>query len=153
MNFDDPDGKFSRFRNYVVFGFGQLASNKAIINGMKKWGKMTEIQARSYIIPGSGQRIIIVDAKDFSSLTSFANFPVSLNLNFNLVNAFELKNPSAIKKTGKGKDIFQVGVTMLGMIIRGHLAKFSEDPDDRNFSKVLLRVDQFEEEVYGGVSV
>jgi hypothetical protein len=39
------------------------------------------------------------------------------------------------------------------MIIRGHLAKFSEDPDDRDFSKVLKRVTQFEEEVYGGVSL
>jgi hypothetical protein len=140
--------------NYVVFGFGQLASNKAIINGMKTWGKMTEIQAKSYINPGSGPRIIIVDDfKDFFVSTSFANFPVSLNLNFNLVHAFETRKSSAIKKTGKGKDVFQVGVTMLGMIIRGHLAKFSEDPDDRDFSKVLKRVTQFEEEVYGGVSL
>jgi hypothetical protein len=168
MKFDDGD-KFPKLKNYLVFDFGQLASNNAVVNGMKKWGKMSSDQARSYIIPGSGPRIIIVDDKDDFISKSVINFPVSLNLKFSLVHAFEIKETlpqartrasdplasgpsSAVYMTGNGKRIYQVGLKLLELLIRGHLSKFSDELDDRDFSKVQKGLLAFEQEVYGGVT-
>ena len=158
MKFDDDENKFPKFAMYLVYDFGKLVSNKAIVNGMKKWGKMSSDVARSYIIPGSGPRIIIVD--DLFISKTVIDFPFSLNLSFDLVHAFEIKETlpqqgpgSAVFMTGNGKRIYRVGLQILEELIRGHLSKFSDEVDDRDFAKVLIRLEAFEQEVYGGVKV
>jgi hypothetical protein len=158
MKFNDPEGHFPKFKNYLVFDFGQLASNRAIVNGMQKWGKMSSDQAKSYIIPGSGPMIIVMDDKDFF-INQTVGFPTSLNLSFIQVHKFEIKETlppvgprSAVVMTGNGKRLYRVGLEILEALIRGHLSKFSDEVDDRNSSKVLMRLDAFEEEVYGGVN-
>jgi hypothetical protein len=161
MKFADPQGKFPKFKDYIVYGIGPLSSNDVIVNGLKKWGKMSSEQARSYLLPGSGPKIKILDDKDYYLSKAVFEFPESFNLNFTLVNNYEIKDTlsiasakgptSAVYKTGSGKKIFRVGLVILHHLIEGHLRVFSNDDDDRDRAKVTIRQLAFEDEVYGGV--
>lgn len=154
MKFVDQEEKFPRFKNYLLYDFGKLASNTDIINGMKKWGKMSGDQARSYLVPGSGPKIIIADDNDPLILKPIANFPYTLNLGFTLVNNFEStagKGPFAVWPTGNGKKLHRVGLQILEHLISGSLSIFSDERDDPDNHKVLFRLEGFEQDVYGGV--
>jgi hypothetical protein len=142
MRFDDPDNKYPRFKNYIVYDFGRLASNAAIVNGLKKWGKMSGGQARSYLIPGSGPKIVLTDDNHTRS------FPYTLALSRFAVDKFESRAPTLLL-TGSGKKVYSVGVSILTGLIRGHLFIFSEDNDDRDIAKVTVREIEFVREVYG----
>jgi hypothetical protein len=155
MIFTDPDKKFTRFKLYLDHDFSSLAENKAIINGMIKWGKMTRELARSFIISGSGPKIILVDDIDPRLLKPGTDFPEMIFLETSLVKSYEDtagKASSLFIKTGNGKKIYQVGLTLLERLIRGNLAVTSESPDFRRLSaKVGKVLEGFEQDVYGGI--
>jgi hypothetical protein len=154
MKFNDTEGKFPRFKHYLVFDFGKIADNKNIMDGLTKWGKMSGEQARSYIIPGSGPEIKIVnDADDFPS-KRIADFPFSINMPNSLVLAFELKDMSrkVFAVSNDGHRIYRVGLLILELLIQGHLFKFSSDDDDRGIGRVTAAQLSFEQEVYGGIN-
>ena len=154
MKFYDPDKNFPRFQN-LVSDFGQLASNAAILDGMKKWGKMSGDQARSYLIPGSGPIIILVDDNSPLLLKPIVDFPDALNFSRAAVNNFEStagKGASAVFTTGNGKKLYRVGLSLLELLITGHLSyRFLLDPDGRDRIKVFSILEGFEQDVYGGV--
>jgi hypothetical protein len=154
MKFVDQDEKFPYFRNYLSFDFGKLASNTDIINGMKKWGKMSGDDAREYLIPGSGPIIILVDDNSPLILKPIVDFPFQLNLSLAAVNNFEStagKGPSAVYTTGNGKKLYRVGLTILELLIEGHLSYYHMFRDREDRIKVFVRLAGFEQDVYGGV--
>jgi hypothetical protein len=153
MHFN-PIREFPRFKLYVT-DFGQLASNRSIVTGLTTWGKMTESQARTYLIPGSGPSIVLVERKSYWPNKAVINFPFSFDLYIEMVKTYEMtsgKGDAALWVTGSGKKVARVGVAMLEAIIRGHLRVFSPDDDDRDYVKALPRVLGFQAEVYGGVT-
>jgi hypothetical protein len=155
MKFDDPDRRFPAFRLYV-WDFGRLTTHRPIVSGLMKWGKMTEAQVRAYLAPGHNPAIVIVDSSRYSVTKAFANFPYSVDLNAVAVLAYEStmgKGGQAQFVTGSGLRVARVGVSMLGALIVGHLRVFSPDDDDHVSSTALIRVQAFEDEVYGHIDV
>jgi hypothetical protein len=54
MKLDDAtQQKFPTFAKYIKVDFPPLTRNRPIIYGLKKWGKMSEQQARQYLIWGT----------------------------------------------------------------------------------------------------
>ncbi len=69
------------------------------------------------------------------------------------VDAFENKDDSKWPlhfHTGKGKNVFRVGILILRQLISGHLNLISKDPVSSK--TVWARTDAFENEVYGGIT-
>jgi hypothetical protein len=161
MRLDDADAKtFPKFKNYLVFDFGQLVTNDDIIKGLMKWGKMSRDQSKSHIASGAGPKVTILDDKDVPlGSKQFHGFPGEINLQLSHVRAFEDKDTLSQEerdqlvflRTGRGKKIVRVGLEILELLIQGHLFIFSKDPDDRDSVKVQRRLTAFEREVYGGV--
>jgi hypothetical protein len=154
MKFDDPRHEFPRFGLYVS-DFGHLTTNRPIVKALVTWGKMTETQAQTYLTPGSGPSIVLVERKNYSPKNAVFKFPLSFDLDIELVKTYETtsgKGNAALWGTGSGKRVARVGVAMLEAIIRGHLRVFSPDDDDRDYAKALPRVVAFEDEVYGGLT-
>lgn len=155
MKFDDPKHLFPAFGLYVS-DFGRLVTHRPIVSSLMKWGKMTEAQARAYLTPGHDPAIV-VEAQDRYSLTkAFANFPISVELNAASVKAYDStvgKGDQAQFVTLSGRRVARVGVEMLSALILGHLRVFSPDDDDRVFSRAVLRVTAFENEVYGDLTI
>jgi hypothetical protein len=154
MRFKDTAGRYPRFKNYLSLDFGHLAKNDKIINGLIKWGKMSRTQAVSYIISGTIPEIAIADEKDYLIDKAFENFPFTITMNKIVVDEFEMtsgKSNSSVHKTASGALIHRVGLAVIDALIQGHLRVFSDDDDDRIYSRSLLRVAAFEDEVFGGV--
>jgi hypothetical protein len=157
MKFQDPDHKFTRFKLYLDYDFGQLANNKAIMDGLQKWGEMSPEQARSYLMPGSGPTIVFGEVNKRSILDN--DFPFSVTLPEIMVKTFEDtsgKGESNFFKTGNGRRVQRIGLSLLHRIIEGHLLKFH--PDDAGdkpsgFAKMHSRVFGFERDVFGDVFV
>jgi hypothetical protein len=154
MRFNDPDGTFPRFRNYIVFDFGAMVKNDNLINPLARWAKIPADQARAYVAPGSGPELLLVDAAAQQLIGPLGDFPHSISIPRALVDPFETtsgKGAEAVYATGNGKHVYRAAVAILSALIRGSLLMFSKDDADRGSAAIAARQLAFEDEVYGGV--
>ena len=150
MKFDDE--QFPNFKEYLRTSFVQLANNKVIVDGLVKWGKMPEETTRHYIVFGSNPLILVAEGSVVDKNIDH-RFPHTISLLREAVDAFENKDDSKWPlhfHTGKGKNVFRVGILILRQLISGHLNLISKDPVSSK--TVWARTDAFENEVYGGIT-
>jgi hypothetical protein len=153
MKFDDPDNEHLTFRTYLS-DFGKLATpdkdgkDNAVFDAVVKWAKISSDQARSYIGWGSGPMVVLGDKSDKENLREF---PYKLFVPARMVDTFEKKDKSAMILTGRGKNVFKVGVFLLEAIIVGSVGIFSQDDKDADPSKLNKQVGGFEADAYGGL--
>jgi hypothetical protein len=154
MRFKDPDAAFPRFRNYIVFDFGAMVKNDNIINPLARWAKIPADQARSFVAPGSGPELLLVEDAAQQLIRPLGDFPSSISIPRTLVSAFETARGAgaeATYATGNGKRVYRVAVAILSALIRGSLLVFAKDDSDRGSAVAADRQLAFEDEVYGGV--
>ncbi len=154
MRFKDPDGAFPTFRNYIVFDFGAMVKNNDLINPLARWAKIPADQARSFVAPGSGPELLLVEDAAQQPIRPLGDFPSSIFIPRTLVNGFEAtsgKGAEAVYATGNGMHVYRVAVMILSTLIRGSLLVFAKDDSDRDSAVAAGRQLAFEDEVYGGV--
>src|SRR5262245_4767213 len=114
MKFSNSENQHTGFKLFLDYEFGPLANNKAIVNGLKKWGKMTDEQARSYLIPGSGPTVVFGQVQMRSILDN--DFPFSVPVPESIVKTFEDthgKGDATFFKTGSGPRVHRLTVILL----------------------------------------
>src|SRR5712691_4685166 len=57
----DDQAKFPKFLDYIKVEFPKLKTNRPIIYGLKKWGKMTDAEAARYLSWGQPPMINLID--------------------------------------------------------------------------------------------
>ena len=131
MLLNNADAKqFPIFKTYLESDFGQLASNTKIIDGVTKWGGFGDAaDAKRFIMFGS-KPIITISSSKGVEFSQFNQFPSSISVVVNIVDAFQVKDDLNRKKdlnalvfltTGNGHRIFQIGLKLLELIIQGNL--------------------------------
>ena len=161
----DDQAKFPKFLNYIKVEFPKLKTNRPILHGLKKWGKMTGADAAKYLSWGQSPMINIVDGY-VGPENAISGFPGVLRINLYSVESFEHKESLSrstvtsadgvttyatypVYKNHLGKELYSVGADILLALVVGHTMKVSKTM--RFFSWDVER--GFAQDVYGGLTM
>jgi hypothetical protein len=157
--------QYPNFTNYIKADFPVLTHNRPIIYGLKKWGKMSELQARQYLSWGNQPMIKVADFTP-SPTIQISEFPSAIKLQTAMVSAFEgrdkLSRTEVTSPDGTvippqypvwhnslGKSVHIIGVEILNLLVHGHVRKYSPVEYKR---KMWWDWEQgFNRDVYGGI--
>jgi hypothetical protein len=161
----DDQAKFPKSRDYIKVEFPKLKTNRPILHGLKKWGKMTGADAANYLSWGQPPMINIIDGY-LGPENAIAGFPGVLKINLYAVDLFEHKEGLSrsngtsanglttyatypVYKNHLGKELYSVGADILLALVTGHAMKVSKTL--RFFSWDFER--GFAQDVYGGLTM
>jgi hypothetical protein len=157
--------KFPKFTDYIKVEFPKLNTNRPIIYGLKKWGKMSGADIVKYLNWGQPPVIKLVDGY-VGPEAAIAGFPGTILITIDLVDMFEHKESLSrtnvtsddgvttyaqypVYKNSLGKDVYSIGADILLTLVVGHAMKVAKTL--RYFSWDIER--GFAQDVYGGLTM
>jgi hypothetical protein len=164
----DDQKKFPKFTDYIKIEFPKLTTNRPIIYGLKKWGKMSGADAAKYLKWGPPAPLLKLMAGAVGPEDAIIGFPETIRIATAIVDLFEHKENLSrstqtsadgdgvvitypqypVYKNSLGKELYSIGAEILLTLVVGHAMKVAKTL--RYFSWDIER--GFAKDVYGGLT-
>jgi hypothetical protein len=161
----DDQKKFPKFTDYIKVEFPKLNTNRPIIYGLKKWGKMSGADIAKYLKWGPPAPLLKLVQGYVGPEGAIVGFPETIQITIDLVDMFEHKESLSRSnvtsaygvttyarypayKNSLGKELYSIGADILLTLVVGHTMKVARTL--RYFSWDIER--GFAKDVYGGLT-
>ena len=161
MKLDDwHQGNFPKLARYLREDFPKLAAiAPPVIRGLKKWGRMSDLDIQNCLRWGSGPLVA-------TTMIGIDHYPTKIEIGLKVAVAHDMDSEKAplphtaksfaVMRNSHGRLVYRVGIVILLNLVEGNLrllARQSPGPKSKNMDRIVAdALEGFIRDVYGSLA-